>query len=207
MQSKAQAICAVFRQHNPLPQTELQYTNHFTLLIAVILSARTTDAQVNVCTPRLFQRASTPEQMVRLTLDELLTYVNTIGLFRQKAKHILATSHMLITHHNGCVPATREALEALPGVGRKTANVVLNVAFGLPTMPVDTHVFRLAHRLGLSQGRYERDVERDLLQAFSQEDLQYAHHWLILHGRYVCKARQPKCAECVLAFLCPSCSV
>ena len=187
---------------NPDPVTELEHATPFELLLAVILSAQATDKSVNLATRKLFPVANTPQQILALGTDGLTSYVKTIGLYPGKVKNILATCRLLIERHGGGVPADREALEELPGVGRKTANVVLNSAFGLPTMPVDTHIFRVANRLGLARGDTPRAVEDGLLQAIPAEYLLNAHHWLLLHGRYVCKARKPECPRCPLVDLC-----
>jgi endonuclease-3 len=190
--------------HNAEPVTELFYTNHFTLLVAVVLSAQATDAGVNKATPALFALADTPENMAALGVERLEGYIKTIGLYKAKAKNVIALSRMLVEEYGSCVPDNREALMRLPGVGRKTANVILNCAFGQPTMAVDTHVFRLAHRLGFSKGKTPEAVEQDLLRIIPAAWMQHAHHWLILHGRYVCKARTPLCAHCAIAEHCPS---
>ena len=186
----------------PAPQTELEYQDPYTLLVAVILSAQATDVGVNKATAKLFEVASTPEAMVALGEDGLIPYIRTIGLFRNKARAIIAMSRRLLEAHGGKVPNDREALEALPGVGRKTANVVLNTAFGHATIAVDTHVFRVANRTGLAPGKTPRDVERGLEAAVPRKYARHAHHWLILHGRYVCTARRPRCPECVVRELC-----
>jgi endonuclease-3 len=186
----------------PNPRTELEYTNIFTLLVAVVLSAQATDVGVNKATPALFKVADTPQKMVKLGLEKLKTYVKTIGLFNTKAANIIALSQQLIEQHDARVPHSREALEKLPGVGRKTANVVLNEAFGEPTLAVDTHVFRVANRTGLARGKTPLDVELKLLKVVPEKYAQGAHHWLILHGRYTCIARKPKCPACVVADLC-----
>jgi endonuclease III len=187
---------------NPAPTTELHYATPFQLLVAVILSAQATDVGVNKATARLFPIAPTPEAMLALGEEGLTEYIKTIGLFRTKAKNVIATCRMLIELHDGQVPADRTALEALPGVGRKTANVVLNTAFGHPTIAVDTHIFRLGNRTGLAPGKTVEDVEKKLLRVTPDEFRKDAHHWLILHGRYVCKARKPECARCVVFDLC-----
>jgi endonuclease-3 len=187
---------------NPEPKGELEHTNPFTLLVAVVLSAQATDAGVNKATRQLFALADTPQKMVALGEDRVREFIKTIGLFRNKAKNVILLSEKLIAEHGGRVPSDREALQSLPGVGRKTANVVLNMAFGQPTMAVDTHVFRLAHRLGLSKGRTPEAVEDDLVRCIPTAYMQHAHHWLILHGRYVCKAVKPECERCVIADLC-----
>jgi endonuclease-3 len=188
---------------NPTPKGELQYVNPFTLLVAVVLSAQTTDAGVNKVTPSLFATADTPEKMAALGVERLAERIKTIGLYRTKAKNVIALSRAIVERHGGQTPRDREALEALPGVGRKTANVVLNTAFGEPTLAVDTHVFRLANRLGIAPGKTPREVEDELMRVVPKRFLPHAHHWLILHGRYVCKARQPLCGVCVLVDLCP----
>ncbi len=193
-----------FAARNPHPDTELAYTNPYTLLIAVVLSAQATDKGVNKATEKLFKVADTPEKMVALGIDGIKRYINTIGLYNSKAKNVYELSKILIERYGGRVPADREALESLPGVGRKTANVVLNTAFGQDTIAVDTHVFRVAHRLGLSSGKTPRAVEEDLMRIIPPRYRRHAHHWLILHGRYVCKARRPLCEKCFLADLCPS---
>lgn len=190
------------RARNPNPTTELEYQSVFELLIAVILSAQATDRSVNLATRKLFPQANTPAQILDLGEAGLCSYIRTIGLYKSKAKNVLATCQKLLEQHAGEVPDTREALEALPGVGRKTANVVLNTAFGQPTMAVDTHIFRVANRTGLARGKTPLEVERKLLKAVPTEFLQNAHHWLILHGRYVCKARKPDCPSCPIADLC-----
>jgi endonuclease-3 len=198
-------VAAFFRrlaEAIPAPQTELEYQDPYTLLVAVILSAQATDVGVNKATEQLFKVARTPEAMVTLGEDGLIPYIKTIGLFRNKARAIIAMSRRLLDAHGGKVPNDREALEALPGVGRKTANVVLNTAFGHPTIAVDTHVFRVANRTGLAPGKTPRDVERGLEAAVPRKYARHAHHWLILHGRYVCTARRPRCPQCVVRDLC-----
>jgi len=198
-------VAAFFRrlaEAIPAPQTELEYQDPYTLLVAVILSAQATDVGVNKATEQLFKVARTPEAMVTLGEDGLIPYIKTIGLFRNKARAIIAMSRRLLQAHGGKVPNDREALEALPGVGRKTANVVLNTAFGHPTIAVDTHVFRVANRTGLAPGKTPRDVERGLEAAVPRRYARHAHHWLILHGRYVCTARRPRCPQCVVRDLC-----
>ena len=187
---------------NPHPTTELQYASPFELLVAVILSAQATDKSVNKATARLFPVANTPAQMLALGEDALRAHVQTIGLYRNKAANILKTCRLLLERHDGEVPRTRAALEALPGVGRKTANVILNTAFGEPVIAVDTHIFRVANRTGLAPGRDVLAVERELERVVPDEYRQDAHHWLILHGRYVCTARRPQCPVCVLRDLC-----
>lgn len=187
---------------NPAPTTELHYASPFQLLIAVILSAQATDVGVNKATARLFPVAPTPDKMAALGVEGLSEYIKTIGLFRTKAKNVINTCHILLEQHGGEVPQERAALEALPGVGRKTANVVLNTAFGQPTIAVDTHIFRLGNRTGLAPGKTVLEVEQKLLRVTPEKYLRDAHHWLILHGRYVCKARKPECGVCVVADLC-----
>jgi endonuclease-3 len=190
------------REIDPHPTTELVYSTPFELLIAVVLSAQATDVGVNKATKKLYAVANTPQAMLDLGEDELKRYISTIGLFNSKAKHVIALCRMLVDRHDGEVPDTREALEALPGVGRKTANVVLNTAFGHPTIAVDTHIFRVANRTGLAPGKDVRVVEDKLEKVIPAEFKQDAHHWLILHGRYVCKARKPDCPQCVIRDLC-----
>jgi len=190
------------RAANPAPTTELVYRNPFELLVAVILSAQATDKSVNKATASLFEAAPDPARMLALGLSGIKRHIRTIGLFNTKARNILATSRLLIDRHDGAVPRTRAELEALPGVGRKTANVILNTAFGEPTIAVDTHIFRVANRTGLAPGRDVRAVEEALLRAVPRAFRQDAHHWLILHGRYVCTARRPHCAECVIREFC-----
>ena len=197
-----EAFFATLAAANPQPQTELEYTSVFELLAAVLLSAQATDVSVNRATRRLFARAPTPQRMLALGLDEVTAHIRTIGLFRTKAKNLLETCRILVEQHGGRVPRTREALEALPGVGRKTANVVLNVAFGEPTMAVDTHIFRVAHRTGMAPGRTPLAVEHGLLERIPARWLGHAHHWLILHGRYVCQARRPQCEACAVRCWC-----
>lgn len=191
---------------NPEPETELVYHNSYQLLVAVILSAQATDVGVNKATTRLFQAVHTPQDMLALGEDGLKQHIRSIGLYPSKARHILAMSRLLVERHKGQVPASRAELEALPGVGRKTANVVLNVAFGEPTMAVDTHIFRVANRTGLAPGRTVREVEDKLMTQVPEAYRQHAHHWLILHGRYTCKARKPLCERCPIVDLCASAS-
>jgi endonuclease-3 len=190
------------RAANPHPQTELHYASVFELLTAVLLSAQATDVGVNKATARLFVLANTPQKIIALGLARLEQHIQTIGLFRSKARHLMQTCEILVAQHGGQVPRSREALEALPGVGRKTANVVLNVAFGEPTMAVDTHIFRLGNRTGLAPGKTPLEVERKLLKRIPAEFLVDAHHWLILHGRYVCQARKPLCGTCGVVDAC-----
>jgi endonuclease-3 len=191
-----------FAAANPAPRTELQSINPFTLLVAVVLSAQATDAGVNKATPALFKLADTPEKMARLGEARVRSLIKTIGLYRTKAKNVIALSRKLVAEHGGQVPHDRDALEALPGVGRKTANVVLNVAFGEPTIAVDTHIFRVGNRTGLAVGKTPLDVEMKLMEVVPQRYLLNAHHWLILHGRYTCIARRPLCEKCLIADLC-----
>jgi endonuclease III len=190
------------KKQMPSPKSELVYASPFTLLVAVVLSAQATDKGVNKATAELFRVADTPEKMVRLGEEGLVAYIRSIGLYRNKAKNIIALSQKLIAEHQGEVPHDRSALESLPGVGRKTANVVLNVAFGEPTIAVDTHIFRVANRTGLAPGRTPREVEEKLLEIVPRKYRLHAHHWLILHGRYVCVARKPRCPICVVRNLC-----
>jgi endonuclease III len=193
---------ATLQAANPLPQTELQFTSVFELLAAVLLSAQATDVSVNKATRTLFALAPTPQKMLDLGLPRVTELIRTIGLFRTKARHLLDTCRILVEQHGGEVPRSRDALQALPGVGRKTANVVLNVAFGEPTMAVDTHIFRVANRTGLAPGRTPLAVEQGLLKRIPARFLVDAHHWLILHGRYVCQARQPQCGRCAVRTWC-----
>lgn len=190
------------REIKPEPKSDLEYVNDYTLLVAVVLSAQATDAGVNKATGELFKKTNTPKKMVQLGEDKLREAIKTIGLYRNKAKNVIGLSRDLLEHHDGQVPRTREALEALPGVGRKTANVVLNVAFGEPTMAVDTHIFRISNRTGLAPGKNPLEVEKELLKIVPEEFGMHAHHWLILHGRYVCKARKPECEGCAISDLC-----
>ena len=187
---------------NPEPATELQYRTPFELLVAVVLSAQATDRSVNLVTPRLFTAAASPVAVLALGQDGMEAYIKTIGLYRTKAKNLLATCRILLERHGGEVPRTREALESLPGVGRKTANVILNTAFGEPTIAVDTHIFRVANRTGLASGKDVIEVENKLLKSVPAPYRKDAHHWLILHGRYVCKARRPECPACAIRDLC-----
>lgn len=191
-----------FQRANPEPKGELQYTNPYTLLVAVVLSAQATDAGVNKATPALFKAADTPLKMVALGEAQVRDYVKTIGLYRNKAKNVIALSEKLLAEHGGEVPRTREALESLPGVGRKTANVVMNIAFGEATIAVDTHLFRVSNRTGLAPGKNPLEVELGLLARIPTRFMLHAHHWLILHGRYVCKARLPDCPTCLINDLC-----
>ena len=198
-------ITEIFRRFhaaNPEPKGELEHVNAYTLLVAVVLSAQATDAGVNKATRPLFKIADTPEKMLSLGEDKVRDFIKTIGLFRNKAKNVIALSQRLISEHDSAVPADRDALETLPGVGRKTANVVLNMAFGQPTMAVDTHVLRVSNRIGLSHGKTPNKVEEDLMRAIPSEFGMHAHHWLILHGRYLCKARKPECWRCPITDIC-----
>jgi endonuclease-3 len=197
-----EAIFATFAAIEPEPKGELEHSNPYTLLVAVVLSAQATDAGVNKATRELFRLADSPEKMVPLGEDRVRDLVKTIGLFRTKAKNVIALSQRLIADHGGCVPPCRDTLETLPGVGRKTANVVMNMAFGQPTMAVDTHVFRVSNRMGLSPGKTPLAVEEDLLRKVPARYGMHAHHWLILHGRYLCKARVPECWRCPVSAWC-----
>ena len=199
---KTKEIFKRFQKNNPHPTTELQYTNNFELLVSVILSARATDVSVNKATTKLFPTANTPQAIIKLGEEGLMSYIKTIGLYKNKAKNILKTCQILIEKHNGEVPGDRDSLEALPGVGRKTANVVLNTAFSQPTMAVDTHIFRVANRIKLAAGKTPLTVEQQLLKIIPKQYMHDAHHWLILHGRYVCVARKPHCSICLINDLC-----
>lgn len=199
---KRRQIFTRLRQQNPNPTTELNYQSPFELLIAVILSAQATDVSVNKATAKLFPIANTPQAILDLGIDKLKSMVKTIGLYNSKAANILLTCQQLIDKHQSKVPDNRADLEALPGVGRKTANVVLNTAFGQPTMAVDTHIFRVANRTGIAKGKTPLEVEKNLLKHIDKEFIQDAHHWLILHGRYVCLARKPQCQACIIRDLC-----
>lgn len=199
---KRHQIFLRWREQNPHPATELRFSTPFELLIAVVLSAQATDVSVNKATEKLFAVANTPEAILHLGIGELKQHIKTIGLYNSKAKHIIATCEILIEQHHSQVPKTRQGLEALPGVGRKTANVILNTAFGEPTMAVDTHIFRIANRINLAPGKNVKEVEEKLLKVTPGEFRQNAHHWLILHGRYVCTARKPHCGSCLINDLC-----
>ena len=201
--AQVEMLFARLKAANPQPVSDLHYRNPFELLVAVVLSAQATDASVNKATPALFAAAPTPEAMAGLSEDEVAGHIRTIGLYRTKARNVVALSRALVQQHAGQVPGSREALEALPGVGRKTANVVLNVAFGQPTLAVDTHVLRVSNRLGLARGSTPLQVETRLMKVVPPQYAHDAHHWLILHGRYVCKARRPECWRCALDDLCP----
>ena len=200
--AKRRQIYERFAKANPNPKTELKYTTPFELLVAVVLSAQATDTSVNKATGELFKVANTPQALLDLGETGLKAYINSIGLFNSKARNLIAACRKLVTEHGGAVPKSREALEALPGVGRKTANVVLNSAFGEPTIAVDTHIFRVANRTGLAHGGTVRAVEDELVKVTPDEFKHNAHHWLILHGRYVCKARRPDCSACLILDLC-----
>jgi endonuclease-3 len=200
--AKRRAIFERLRDADPHPTTELEYCTPFELLVAVMLSAQATDVSVNLATRQLYPVANTPQALLDLGEEGLRVYIQRIGLYKTKAKHVIQTSELLLRLHDGAVPQQREALEALPGVGRKTANVILNTAFGQPTLAVDTHIFRLANRIKLAPGKNVLEVEHKLLKVIPKEFLLDAHHWLILHGRYICQARKPKCGECLIADLC-----
>jgi endonuclease-3 len=200
--TKRREIYARLRAANPSPRSELVFHTPYQLLVAVVLSAQATDKSVNLATAKLFQVADTPQRMVALGVEGLERHIRSIGLYRTKAKNVIALSRILLAEHGGAVPAERAALERLPGVGRKTANVVLNTAFGEPTIAVDTHIFRVANRTGLAPGKDPHAVERKLLKFTPPEFLRDAHHWLLLHGRYVCVARAPKCPQCAIRELC-----
>ncbi len=200
--AKRREIFLRLQAANPHPTTELEYSTPFELLVAVLLSAQATDVSVNAATRHLFPVADTPEKMLALGEERLSAYIQRIGLYKTKARHLMQTCRLLVERHGGVVPQTREELEALPGVGRKTANVILNTAFGQPTIAVDTHIFRLANRIGLAPGKDVLEVEKKLLKFVPDEFKHDAHHWLILHGRYVCKARKPKCGVCIINDLC-----
>ena len=195
-------IFEIFKKSNPEPKSELNYTNPYTLLVAVALSAQTTDKSVNKATEALFKIANTPEKMIALGEEKLISYIKSIGLYKNKAKHVMGMSKMLISDFGSKVPDNREDLEKLPGVGRKTANVVLNVIFNKPTMPVDTHLLRISPKIGLAEGTTPLEVEKSLLKRIPPQYLEHAHHWLILHGRYICTARNPKCEECPINHIC-----
>ena len=200
--ARIEAIFQRFAAASPAPETELEYHNPFTLLVAVVLSAQATDVGVNKATRALFPKVDTPQKMVALGEAGLVDKIKSIGLYKTKAKNVIALSEALIRQHGGEVPEDRDALEALPGVGRKTANVVLNVAFGAPTLAVDTHVFRVSNRIPLAKGKTPREVEDGLMKLIPARFMSHAHHWLILHGRYICKARAPECGRCPIADLC-----
>lgn len=195
-------VFEIFKKSNPEPKSELNYSNPYTLLVAVALSAQTTDKSVNKATESLFKIADTSEKMVALGEEKLISYIKSIGLYKNKAKHVIEMSKMLISDFGSKVPDNREDLEKLPGVGRKTANVVLNVIFNKPTMPVDTHLLRISPKIGLAEGKTPLEVEKSLLKRIPPQYLEHAHHWLILHGRYICTARNPKCEECPINHIC-----
>ncbi|MCH7806596.1 MAG: endonuclease III [Proteobacteria bacterium] len=199
---KVEEFLQRMQKANPNPKGELDYTNEFTLLVAVVLSAQATDVGVNKATRALFKAADTPERMLALGLEGLKEYIKTIGLFNTKARNIIGLSQALIAEHGGRVPEDRAALEKFPGVGRKTANVVLNIAFNHPTIAVDTHIFRVGNRTGLAPGKNPLEVEKKLLEVIPDHYKHHAHHWLILHGRYICKARKPECTKCLVSDLC-----
>ena len=200
--NKRHEIFTRLQAANPHPKTELEYHTPFELLISVMLSAQATDISVNAATRHLYPVANTPEAILDLGEAKLTEYIQRIGLYKTKAKHVIQTCRILVEQHDGVVPQTREALEALPGVGRKTANVILNTAFGQPTMAVDTHIFRISNRIGLAPGKNVLEVEKKLLKVIPKEFMLDAHHWLILHGRYICQARKTKCTECLIYDLC-----
>ncbi|KXS33530.1 MAG: Endonuclease III [Candidatus Gallionella acididurans] len=200
--AKRREIFLRLQAANPHPATELEYSTPFELLVAVMLSAQATDISVNAATQHLFPAANTPEKILALGEEKLRGYIQRIGLYKTKAKHVMQTCQLLLEKHGGAVPQTRGELEALPGVGRKTANVILNTAFGQPTIAVDTHIFRLANRIGIAPGKDVLEVEKKLLKFVPEEFLHDAHRWLILHGRYVCQARKPKCGACIIHDLC-----
>ena len=195
-------VFEAFRKQNPEPATELIYTTDYTLLVSVMLSAQATDKSVNKATEALYKVADTPEKMLELGQEKLESYIKSIGLYRSKAKHVIETSRILVEKHGGKIPHSREALEELPGVGRKTANVILSVLFGEKTIAVDTHILRIAPKIGLVAGTTPETVEKELLSVIPEEFLQHAHHWLVLHGRYICTARNPKCGECCISRWC-----
>jgi endonuclease-3 len=200
--AKRREIFLRLQAANPHPTTELEYSTPFELLVAVMLSAQATDISVNAATRHLFPDANTPQAILALGEEKLREYIQRIGLYKTKAKHVMQTCRLLVERHGGTVPQTREALEALPGVGRKTANVILNTAFGQPTIAVDTHIFRVSNRIGIAPGKDVLEVEKKLLKFVPDEFKHDAHHWLILHGRYVCQARKPKCGACIIRDLC-----
>ena len=195
-------VFEAFRKQNPEPATELIYTTDYTLLVSVMLSAQATDKSVNKATEALYKVSDTPEKMLELGQEKLESYIKSIGLYRSKAKHVIETSRILVEKHGGKIPHSREALEELPGVGRKTANVILSVLFGEKTIAVDTHILRIAPKIGLAAGTTPESVEKELLSVIPEEFLQHAHHWLVLHGRYICTARNPKCEECCISRWC-----
>lgn len=200
--SEMEIVFSRWQQQNPAPESELEYVNPFTLLVAVVLSAQTTDKSVNKATESLFKIVDTPEKMVELGEEKLISYIRTIGLYKNKAKSVIGLSQMLISDFNSQVPGNRDDLMKLPGVGRKTANVVLNVIFNQPTMPVDTHLLRISPKIGLAEGTTPEQIEKSLLERIPKDYLKNAHHWILLHGRYVCTARNPKCNECIINDIC-----
>ena len=198
-------ICTVFdrfKAENPDPKSELKWVNPYTLLVSVVLSAQATDKSVNKATESLYETVDTPQKMLELGEENLIRYIKSIGLYRMKAKHVMGLSRMLVDEFGGEVPSDREKLERLPGVGRKTANVVLNVVFGKPVMPVDTHLMRICPKIGLAEGSTPLEIEKSLVERIPEKYMEHAHHWLILHGRYVCMARNPKCGECLISDIC-----
>lgn len=201
-QAEIRKVFGRFKKANPNPQSELKWKNAYTLLVSVVLSAQATDKSVNKATEPLYKIADTPKKMLALGQEKLMDYIKSIGLYRTKAAHVIALSQKLLDDFGGQVPDTREELESLPGVGRKTANVVLNVIFKKPTMPVDTHLLRICPKIGLAEGTTPLEVEQSLVERIPQKYMEHAHHWLILHGRYVCTARSPKCGECIIKDLC-----
>lgn len=200
--SEMEIVFSRWQQQNPAPESELEYVNPFTLLVAVVLSAQATDKSVNKATEPLFKIVDTPEKMVELGEEKLISYIRTIGLYKNKAKSVIGLSQMLISDFNSQVPGNRDDLMKLPGVGRKTANVVLNVIFNQPTMPVDTHLLRISPKIGLAEGTTPEQIEKSLLERIPKDYLKNAHHWILLHGRYVCTARNPKCNECIINDIC-----
>lgn len=200
--SEMEIVFSRWQQQNPAPESELEYVNPFTLLVAVVLSAQATDKSVNKATESLFKIVDTPEKMVELGGEKLISYIRTIGLYKNKAKSVIGLSQMLISDFNSQVPGNRDDLMKLPGVGRKTANVVLNVIFNQPTMPVDTHLLRISPKIGLAEGTTPEQIEKSLLERIPRDYLKNAHHWILLHGRYVCTARNPKCNECIINDIC-----
>lgn len=201
-ENQLNTIFSRWQQHNPDPTSELDYVNPYTLLVAVVLSAQATDKSVNKATEPLFKIVNTPEKMVELGVNGLIPYIKSIGLYKSKAAHVIGLSEKLIKEHGGQVPESREELMKLPGVGRKTANVVLNVIFHQPTMPVDTHLLRICPKIGLAEGTTPEQIEQSLLKRIPEQYLYNAHHWILLHGRYVCTARNPKCEECIINDIC-----
>lgn len=195
-------IFSRWQKQNPSPKSELNYKNPYTLLVAVVLSAQATDKSVNIATKSLFEKITTPEQMISLGMENLIPYIKSIGLYKNKAKNIIKLSEMLVNQFNSQIPDNLEDLMLLPGVGRKTANVVLNVIFNKPTMPVDTHLLRISPKIGLAEGKTPLEIEKSLLERIPEKYLQNAHHWILLHGRYICTAKYPKCEECLIADLC-----